>query len=276
MDFSMREKAETGVIALITDFGTSDYYVGAIKGVILSINENANIVDISHEIEPQNIASASYALRACYENFPPKTIFVAIVDPGVGSARRAILVKQNDYFFVAPDNGLLSFVFNAAKDILTVELTNEEFFLSEISRTFHGRDVFAPVAAHLSNGIDPKRFGAAIKDYVCIPENKPRVLSENEIEGAIINIDRFGNIVTNFTKEDAKDAFFLKINGRIIDTQCEHYSQAADSEVFMIWGSAGYLEISAFQASAAKILKTRIGQTMKLHNASEKNRQTCQ
>jgi hypothetical protein len=140
------------MIALLTDFGTADYYVGAMKGVILSINSDVTIVDISHEIEPQNINAASFTLRSCYRNFPPKTIFAAIVDPGVGSDRNAILIETENYRFIAPDNGILSFVFNGTEKSRVFELTNDKFFLPSISRTFHGRDVFAPCAAHLSNG----------------------------------------------------------------------------------------------------------------------------
>ena len=150
------------IIALLTDFGTKDYFVGAMKGVILNINENAKIIDITHEIEPQNIRSASFTLRACYKNFPPKTIFVAVVDPGVGSERRAILVETEDYFFIAPDNGLLSFIFNESDDFLVYEITNEKFFNQPVSQTFHGRDIFAPCAAHLSKGVLPAEFGKVI------------------------------------------------------------------------------------------------------------------
>ena len=167
------------IIALLTDFGTKDYFVGAMKGVILGINENAGIIDITHEIEPQNISEASFTLRACYKNFPSHTIFVAIVDPGVGSKRRAILVETEDYFFIAPDNGLLSFVFNESEDFTVYEITNEKFFYHPVSKTFHGRDIFAPCAAHLSKKMLPSEFGKEINDFINFSETKPRKVSEN-------------------------------------------------------------------------------------------------
>jgi hypothetical protein len=264
MNAKDKTKDKTNVIALLTDFGIADYYVGAMKGVILSVNPKANIVDITHEIPAQNIASANFTLRACYRDFPKKTIFVAIVDPGVGSKRKAIMVETEDYFFIAPDNGLLSFVFNETKNFRVIELTNDKFFLSPISRTFHGRDVFAPCAAHLSNGIKPELFGLEINDYVSNAEKKPRALTENETGAEIINIDRFGNIVTNLKSEDVPEYSAVNINENTIEKLYEHYSQAEESEVFMIWGSAGYLEISAYRDSAADVLRAEIGQSIEL------------
>lgn len=245
------------IIALLTDFGTKDYFVGAMKGAILTINENAKIVDITHEIEPQNINSASFNLRACYNNFPTKTIFVAVVDPGVGSNRRAILVETKDYFFIAPDNGLLSFVFNEQEKFRVIEITNDEFFIKPLSKTFHGRDIFAPVAAHLSNGIAPRKFGSEINDFVKLPEIKPHKISANEIEAQIIHIDHFGNIITNFTKEDLPSEFQIEINNQKIKKNFNFYAEAERDEIFTIFGSAGFLEIVAFQNSAQKLLNVR-------------------
>ena len=141
----------------MTDFGNRDYYVGAMKGVILSINPDARIIDITHDIEPQNITSAAFVLSACYRDFPPATIFVCVVDPGVGSERRAIVVESNDHIFVGPDNGLFSFVLNPNARVIAIK--NDRFFRKPVSSTFHGRDIFAPVAAHLSLGIDLHELG---------------------------------------------------------------------------------------------------------------------
>ncbi len=199
------------VIALLTDFGTKDYFVGAAKGIILSINENAQIIDITHEIPPQEIKSASFTLRACYKDFPKKTVFVAVVDPGVGSERRAILAETEDYYFIAPDNGLLSFVFNEEKNFFVFELTNEKFFKYSISRTFHGRDIFAPAAAHLSNGTKPNEFGKEIKDFVRFEESQPRKVSKKETEAEIIYVDRFGNLITNLTQKICPKVLQLKL-----------------------------------------------------------------
>jgi len=248
------------VIALLTDFGTEDYFVGAMKGVIFSIDETANIVDITHEISPQEIRAAGFTLRACYRNFPVKTIFVAVVDPGVGSDRRAILVETANYYFIVPDNGLLSFIFDGEKNFKVYELTNEFFFAETVSRTFHGRDIFAPVAAHLSKGVAPREFGAQIKNYIHAKINKPRKVSEQEIEAEIIHIDRFGNLVTNLKEKDLPEKFTIKINKTTIEKLQIFFAEAETGELFMIWGSAGFLEIVAFRDSAAKQLDARVGQ----------------
>lgn len=243
------------LIALLTDFGTQDYYVGAMKGVIFSINKRAQIVDISHEIEPQNVRSAGFVLASCYRNFPAKTIFLTVVDPGVGSARRAILVAANDYYFIAPDNGLLSFVFENEKDFRVFQLTTREFFLAEVSRTFHGRDVFAPVAAHLSVDYNPLKFGAETADYVKLENLAPRATSENKTRANIIHIDRFGNLVTNLRRENLPEKFVIEIGAARINKICDFYAEAAENELITIFGSAGFLEISAVNASAAEILQ---------------------
>jgi S-adenosyl-L-methionine hydrolase (adenosine-forming) len=240
-------------IALLTDFGTQDYFVGAMKGAILSINENAQIVDITHDIEPQSIESAGFILRACYKNFPKKTIFVAVVDPGVGSGRRAILVETEDYYFVAPDDGLLSFVFDEAESFRVFELTDRKYFAEKVSATFHGRDIFAPVAAHLSRGVSPNEFGTEITDFIH---------NSTDDNPQIIHIDRFGNLITNLKKENLPEKFYIEINGRRIEKLQKFYAEAEKSEVFMILGSAGFLEIVAFKNSAQKILSAESGQTI--------------
>lgn len=252
------------IIALLTDFGTKDYFVGAMKGVILQIYEKAKIIDITHEIEPQNIRSASFTLRACYKNFPKKTIFVAVVDPGVGSDRRAILVETEDHFFIAPDNGLLSFVFGESQNFRVFEITNKDFFNHPFSKTFHGRDIFAPCAAQLSRGISPESFGNEIKDFVDLNENKPHRISEKTIEAEIIHADRFGNLITNLTESDLPEKFYLEINGQKIEKIRNYFAESERNEIFMIFGSAGFLEIAAFQNSAKKILKVEIGDKIKV------------
>lgn len=253
-------ETRSNIIALLTDFGTTDYFVGAMKGAILSINKRANIVDITHEVPSQNILSASFTLRACYRDFPKRTIFVAVVDPGVGSNRRAILVETEDYFFIAPDNGLLSFIFDEATDFRVFELENEKFFKHPISRTFHGRDIFAPVAAHLSNGVKTNEFGNETQEFVRFEESKPRKVSDEEIEAEIIHIDRFGNLIINLTQNDLPENFTLEINGKKIEKMQNFFAETDDGELFMILGSAGFLEVAAFQSSAANNLSAKIGQ----------------
>ncbi|MBS1794410.1 MAG: SAM-dependent chlorinase/fluorinase [Acidobacteria bacterium] len=256
----MNERTTPGPIALVTDFGTRDYFVGALKGVILSINRAARIVDVTHEIAPQDIRAAAFVLRACYRDFPAGTIFTAVVDPGVGSERRAILVETPDYYFIAPDNGLLSFVFDETPECRVFELTNGKFFAARVSATFHGRDVFAPVAAHLSNGVAPAEFGRAITDFVRFGETRPRPVSENEIEAEIVAADRFGNLVTNLKREDLPAKFRLRVGAATIERLQNYYAESAPGELFMIFGSAGFLEIVAFRASAKQLLQIDTGQ----------------
>ncbi len=264
--FFMKDQSNSKLIALLTDFGTKDYFVGAMKGVILSINPHVRIVDITHDIEPQNIAAARFNLRACYRNFPPQTIFVAVVDPGVGSARKAILVETDDYFFIAPDNGLLSFIYNENEKYRVYELTDEHFFAEKLSATFHGRDIFAPVAAHLSNGTAASSFGGQTKNYIHLPEIKPQRLSATEIEAEIIYADCFGNLVTNLTDGDLPPSFALRAGELTITQRRKYFAEAEKGEIFVIFGSTGFLEIVVFQDSAQKILKAQIGQKIVVTN----------
>lgn len=248
------------IIALLTDFGAKDYFVGAMKGAILLINENVNIVDVTHEIEPHDIKSAGFNLRACYRNFAVGTIFVAVVDPGVGSERRALLVETPDYFFVAPDNGLLSFVFDEYENPRVYEITNEQFFAEIVSGSFHGRDIFAPVAAHLSKGVSASEFGGEITDFVRFEETRPRVISASEIEAEIIAIDRFGNLITNLKSDDLPEKFALEVGGKRIGNLRRFFAESDAREAFMIFGSAGFLEVSVYKDSAKKLLRAEIGQ----------------
>lgn len=247
------------IITLLTDFGTEDYFVGAMKGAILSINRQAKIFDITHEIAPQDINSAAFTLLNYYKTFPPhQTIHVCVVDPGVGSERGAILVETENYFFVAPDNGLLSFVLAEEKISRAVELTNEKFFRHPVSNTFHGRDIFSPVAAHISKGVSPKEFGREIKDFLRFESIKPKLISKNEIEAEIIHIDHFGNLITNLKAEDLPPQFVLQINEHRIENFRRHFSEADAGEVFSIIGSAGFLETVAFMDSAKRLLNVKI------------------
>lgn len=246
------------IITLLTDFGTKDYFVGAMKGTILSINPQAQIFDISHEIAPQDVRSAAFTLLNYYKTFPPQTIHVCVIDPGVGSERSAILAETENYFFVAPDNGLLSFILAEENVSRVVKLTNEKFFRHPVSNTFHGRDIFVPVAAHLSKGISVKEFGREIKDFVRFENVKPNLISENEIEAEIIHIDHFGNLITNLKAENLPPQFVLQVNKHRIENLRQHFSEAEPGEVFSIIGSAGFLEIVAFMDSAKRLLNVKI------------------
>jgi len=244
------------VIALLTDFGTQDYYVAAMKGVILSIDTNANIVDITHEIPPQDIASASFVLKACYKDFPLGTIFVCVVDPGVGSDRRALVVETDSYKFVAPDNGLLDDVLSEGAKFKAFSITNREYMRSEVGNTFHGRDIFAPAGGHLSKGVPPSEFGEPMALYI---EEIGKSSSGSPAEAKVIHIDHFGNIVTNIRNDELTDAAEIEIDGRLITKVYDFYAQAKAGELFMIRGSSGLVEISVRDGSANTKLETTLG-----------------
>jgi S-adenosylmethionine hydrolase len=255
------------LITLLTDFGTADYFVGAMKGVILSINPEAVVVDITHEVAPQDVREGAFTLGAASVSFPAGTIHVAVVDPGVGSARRGILVSGGGQYFVGPDNGLFSFVYERDRSARVFQLTNKKYFGPKVSTTFHGRDVFAPVAAALSTGEAVEEFGDEIRDYVRLPNLKPQRTAGGAIEATIIHIDRFGNCVTNLTPAELDEEMIaagarLVVNGREITSFRRFFAEGGDSpdELFAIWGSAGYLEIAANRASAASLLDAERGQ----------------
>ena len=258
------EKLERRTIALVTDFGTRDYFVAAMKGVILSICGDAVIVDVTHEIEAQAVRRAAFVLRACYREFPVGTIFLAVVDPGVGSERRAVLVETEKYLFVAPDNGLLSFVVRDNVRARVRALANREYFAAEVSATFHGRDVFAPVAAHLARGVEPGSFGPEITDLLLFDEARPRRVAPDLIEAEIVEIDRFGNLITNLKRADLPADFALEIGGARVDRRRNYYAEADPGEVFMIFGSAGFLEIAAFCDSAESRLEVSRGMRIRV------------
>ena len=250
------------VITLLTDFGTADYFAGAVKGAILSVNPNAVIADITHEISPQDVEAAAFTLLAAYQTFPLGTIHVAVVDPGVGSARRPIVVKAGDYTFVGPDNGVFTYIYDREPSHQTFHVTSDKYFRPSPSTTFHGRDIFAPVAAALSLGVKPKKFGFAISDEVRLENSlKPEVSPNGNVEGRIIHIDRFGNCVTNLTRDlfDPSKQAAIVVKQKTINTFRDFYSGSETKDLFAIWGSAGFLEISLNAASAAKRLRAKRG-----------------
>jgi len=257
------------IITLLTDFGTQDYFVGAMKGVILSANPAAQIVDLTHDIPPQNIHAGAFNLLAVYRDFPRCTIHVAVVDPGVGSNRHPILIECADQFFVGPDNGIFSWICEREGDFRAHHLTNERFFRHPTSKTFHGRDVFAPVAAALANGAKPGDVGPAVDSIVELESLNPGTTNDGKIEGRIIHIDRFGNCITNLTANhlcaDNRSAR-LRVNDAEINSFREFFSEdpGTENELFMLLGSAGFIEIAARNASAANILNAHHGQSVVL------------
>lgn len=260
------------IITLLTDFGTRDYFVGAMKGAILSVNPDAHVVDLTHEIPAHDVRAGAYTLLSACETFPAGTIHVAVVDPGVGSARRAILAECAGQLYVGPDNGLFSYVCERAGRARFTHLTNRNFFRSPVSDTFHGRDIFAPVAAALSNGVAPRDLGEQVEDPSRLPSLAPRVADDGTIEASIIHVDRFGNCVINLTRRDLTDELIARgaafsVNGRVIRSFRRFFDDGGEDgggELFAVWGSAGFLEIAAFQTSAAERLGARRGQIVTL------------
>jgi S-adenosylmethionine hydrolase len=258
------------MITLLTDFGTADYFVPAVKGVLLTIDPDARIIDITHEIIEFDIESAAFTLAACYRDFPPGTIHVAVVDPGVGSSRRAIVVEAGDQFFVGPDNGIFSFIYAREPEARVYHITRDDLFRHPVSATFHGRDVFAPVAAHLSRGIKPEDAGEEILDFVRFEIAPPRTTPQGHIKGSLIQVDRFGNCVTNLTEQELRPGSdgqvkMLTIAGRRITQFGTHFAEAErKEELFCYPGSAGYWEIGLWRASAAEALQARRGMEVTL------------
>jgi S-adenosylmethionine hydrolase len=251
-------------ITLLTDFGNADYFVAAMKGVILSYNPDAQIIDITHEVPAQDIEAAAFTLLAAHSAFPSGTIHIAVVDPGVGSSRRAILIQTAGQFFVGPDNGIFSYVCEQSKPQI-FHLNNPEYFRHPVSDTFNGRDVFAPVAAALSVGLAPKKLGVEVDDYVHLPALRAETSRDGAISGRLIHIDRFGNCVTNITANEISEKMIgkgirLTIGEHQVDAFHRFFAEEQRAnEVFCVWGSAGFLEIAARNNSAAKLLKAKRG-----------------
>ena len=250
------------IVTLTTDFGLRDHYVGAMKGVILGICPQAQIVDISHEVKPFQISEGAFLVAQACSCFPPKTVHVAVVDPGVGTARRPILVEAGAQYFVAPDNGVLAMVYSAQPHKVRA-ISSERHFRQPVSRTFHGRDIFAPVAAHLAAGLAAPRLGKRIEDYLRPGFLKPQRSGKRTWSGQILHIDRFGNLVTNFHASDFPDLetrnVSLAIGPQEVSVMARNYAECGAGELFLIVGSSGYLEVSVGQASAALAIGCEAG-----------------
>ena len=249
------------IVTLLTDFGTRDYFVGAMKGALLSVNPEAQIVDITHEVAPHDVGEAAFTLVAAYETFPAGTVHVAVVDPGVGSTRRAIAVEGAGHLFVGPDNGVFGHVYERLDSLRVFHVVEEKFFRESVSTTFHGRDVFAPVAGALSRGTRPHELGPSVTDFVRLPFAAPFQRDASTLVASVIHVDRFGNCVTNVTQRDlggetnARGARLI-IAGREIGSFRRFFADDAGArgEPFAVWGSAGLLEIAVFKDSAARVL----------------------
>lgn len=254
----------------MTDFGEKDFFVGSLHGVIVSINPLVRIVDITHHIPSFDILAGSFVLYAAYRYFPDKTIFLVIIDPGVGSSRRILLVETKNYYFVAPDNGVLSLVLEEEKITQIREVTNKKLFLPSISKTFEGRDKMAPAASWLSKNVPVKEFGSPVSQIRKIKTEKPKH-EGNEIIGCILYEDRFGNLITNipvetferFRKKRPGADLRLVAKGAEIPFQ-KSYSSAKKGELLFLRGSLGLLEIAAREYPAAKELRINVGNRVKM------------
>lgn len=250
-------------VALLTDFGNRDGFVGAVKAVILSINPDVNIVDISHEITPFDILEASLVLKAVYSYFPKGTIFVSVVDPGVGTDRDKIVVETEDYVFVAPDNGLLTLPLQNQRIKRIVSIQNREYFLKTQTNTFHGRDVFAPVAGQIAAGKDLEVFGPVISDYIKLPDITP-VEEHNRTYGRVIKFDRFGNAITNIDK--LPNRFKVVFRGYEISEVCSNFMEGKKNRPNLIFGSFGYYELFIPQASLKDFLGIEVGEPVEVYH----------
>ena len=253
--------ARNPIITLTTDFGTNDHFVGTMKGVILSIEPDAQIIDICHSVQAFDVLDGALTISQAYSYFPTGTIHMVVVDPGVGTARRPLIVSSDRHHFVAPDNGVLSLIYQREQRLSARHVTGEHYFLQPVSNTFHARDIFSPVAAYLAKGVDPEKFGEAVTDFVRFSAPKPKAANENTLRGVVLKVDRFGNLITNITPQDAPmlfgenpGAFKIVVGQREIREIKDAYAQGAPGEVFGIMGSMGYLEIAANRGSAGQLL----------------------
>lgn len=266
----IRSRSKECTIALLTDFGLQDQYVAAMKGVILSINPNVYIVDITHEVRPQCIRQGAYLLWSVYKYFPRRSIFLNVVDPGVGTDRHIIVVETREYVFLAPDNGLLDFVLSELKAIRFVEVSLQKaqrYFLKKVTSTFHGRDIFAPLAAYISKGVAIKKLGEQREiPFVASPFVHSKSVA---LQPGILNIDLYGNIITNIVVKDAEQGLreiqALSVGRNLVSRWIRKYDEAPARTPCLIVGSNGLVEISVKNASAARLLNASFDTPVKIY-----------
>jgi hypothetical protein len=253
--------ANRPLVTLTTDFGLNDHFVGTIKGVILDIAPEAEIVDVCHAVQAFDVLDGALTIAQAYSYFPNGTVHLVVVDPGVGTARRPILLSTGRHYFVAPDNGVLSLVYAREERLQVRHIDAAHYYRQPVSNTFHARDIFSPVAAYLAKGVEVAKFGEEITDFVRFNAPKPKAAEANTLRGVILKVDRFGNMITNFTPQDVPalfqtnpPAFKILVGKREITEIHANYAEGAPNEVFGILGSMGYLEIAANRAAAAQII----------------------
>jgi S-adenosyl-L-methionine hydrolase (adenosine-forming) len=260
------------IIALLSDFGSRDHYAGVMKGVILSICPEAMLVDVSHDLPAHDIPFAALELAATYKYFPVGTIFLAVVDPGVGTSRRGLAAEAGDWRFVAPDNGVLTAVFQDVPPKKVVELTERRFARPTVSRTFEGRDRFAPAAAWIAKSTQLQAFGRIVTDYQVLDLPRPR-FEDGVLRGSVVRVDRFGNVVTNLDRRscerlaDGTRGLQLTVRGQSIARLVSTYSDIAPGEIGALFGSTDHLECAAHAASAAEQLGVAVGDPVELRRA---------
>lgn len=247
------------IITLTTDYGTNDHLVGTLKGVILKINPEVSIVDITHNVAPFDLLDGALAIGAAYSYFPPRTIHVVVVDPGVGTDRRPLLVTAENQYFVAPDNGVLSAVYEREENVVVRHATAEHYFLQPVSNTFHGRDIFAPIAAWLSKGWQTASMGEPIADFKRFALPRPKT-AEGVLKGIVMRVDAFGNLVTNFKREDLPEAspengtLHLQVGNQQVSRLVATFAQGNAGEAIAYLGSSGYIEIGINKGNASRTL----------------------
>ena len=256
------------LISLITDFGLKDNFVGVMKAVILKINPIAQIVDVCHEVKPQDILEAAFLLKNSFRYFPSGTVHLVVVDPQVGSKRKKIIAQTKNYFFVGPDNGALSLALKDERPVKIIGITQEKYFLKPVSDTFHGRDIFAPVSAYVSKGEDIRKFGRTIKSFKVLELPLVKV-TKHELTGEIIYIDRFGNLVSNIDKDTFANftknkRFKICIKDKTIDKLSHSYSECAFRKPLALIDSFNYLEIAINSGSARDYLGVYKGTKIKI------------
>ncbi len=249
--------ADRPIITLLTDFGTADPFVGVMKGVILGIAPHVRLVDLTHEVPPQAVTVAAFLLETAWREFPPETIHLVVVDPGVGSSRRPLAAEGPHGRFVAPDNGVLSPILQAGEATALHALTRPEFFRQPVGRTFHGRDIFAPVAAHLANGVSLAALGPPVSDPVRLDLPQPEPLPDGGMAGQVLHVDRFGNLITNLPEAlfgADRGVPVVAVAGHRIRGLADSYAAVPAGRPGAIVGSAGTLEVFVPGGSAAAAL----------------------
>jgi S-adenosylmethionine hydrolase len=247
------------IITLTTDYGTNDHLVGTLKGVILKINPEATIVDITHNVAPFDLLDAALAIGSAYSYFPPRTIHVVVVDPGVGTERRPLLVTAENQYFVAPDNGVLSMIYEREDNVVARNVTASHYFLQPISKTFHGRDIFAPIAAWLSKGWQTASMGEEITDHKKFALPKPKA-TDGVVKGIVMRVDTFGNLVTNFRVEDLPESALtngevkFQVGTQAVSRMVPTFASGGAGEPVAYVGSAGYVEIAVNKGNASRTL----------------------